>query len=122
MNLQPGCRGPCRSRKAGREWSPGFSLLELLAVVTLIGIIAAVIVPRISVQALQGKTKVCYQYKADLNSALERFYFNTGSFATNLTQIENNDDYYPDVVPVCPVDGSAYTLDPTTHWIQGHAH
>ena len=99
-----------------------FSLLELLAVVTIIGIIAAIIVPRISGQALEGKVKVCFQYKGDIDSALERYYFNTGSFANNLSQIANNDDYYPDAIPVCPVDGSSYTIDGTSHRISGHTH
>ena len=34
----------------------GFSLLELLAVVTILGIIAAVVIPRISVSAGAAKT------------------------------------------------------------------
>ena len=99
----------------------GFSLLEMLAVVTLIGIIGAIIVPRISGHALDAKKKVCHQYVADINSALDRYWFDAGAFATNLSQIENN-DYYPDAIPVCPVDGSTYTLDMTSHRISGHAH
>ena len=34
--------------------------------------------------------------------------------------LANNDDYYPDVIPVCPVDGSSYTIDPTTHRVSGY--
>ena len=93
----------------------------MLAVVTLIGIIGAIIVPRISGQALDAKKKVCRQYVADINSAMERYWFDNGSFVTNLSQIENN-NYYPDAIPPCPVDGTNYTIDATTHRIAGHAH
>ncbi len=104
-----------------RQSKRGFSLLEMLAVVTLIGIIGAIIVPRISGQAFDAKKKVCHQYKADINTALDRYWFDNGAWATALSDIENN-NYYPESIPNCPVDGVPYTIDATTHRIQGHAH
>ena len=32
------------------------------------------------------------------------------------------DDYFPDGLPTCPVDGTSYTLDATTHFLVGHDH
>jgi general secretion pathway protein G len=94
----------------------GFSLLELLAVVTILGIIAAIIVPRVSVSSSTAKTKVRDHHKATINAAVERYYVDNNSWpATDLSDIGVNTNYFPDGVPTNPVDGSAYSLNATTH-------
>jgi len=98
----------------------GFSLLELLAVITIIGIIAAIAMPRLSIQSFGAKTKVCDQYVADLNSAIERYYFENGVFPANLSDLQP--DYYPEAIPVCPANGAAYVIDPVTYSIPPHSH
>src|SRR5438045_1491925 len=94
----------------------GFSLLELLAVVTILGIIAVVVIPRISVSSSTAKTNANNQNKAEINAAVERWYFNNGTWpANNLSDIGADTNYFPAGVPANPVDGSAYTLSATTH-------
>jgi len=100
-----------RSRKKG-----GFSLLELLAVVTILGVIAAIIVPRVTVSSDNAKTKVRDHHKATINSAVERYYVNEGSWPlADLSDIGVDINYFPDGIPVNPVDASAYTLNATTN-------
>lgn len=97
----------------------GFSLLELLAVVTILGIIAAIIVPRVTVSSDNAKQKVRDHHKATINAAVERYYVNEGVWPTlgdsGANDIAADTDYFPDGVPTNPVDGSAYTLNATTH-------
>jgi len=104
----------CKSKKRS-----GFSLLELLAVVTILGIIAAIIVPRVTVSSDTAKQKVRDHHKATINAAIERYYVNTGEWATlgdsGAHDISENTNYFPDGVPVNPVTTSAYTLNATTH-------
>lgn len=97
-----------------------FTLLEMLAAITIIGIIAAVVLPRISVQAFDAKGKVCSQYVSDINSAIEQYYLDKGSFPTTVSELVP--DYYPDVIPVCPAGGGAYTIDSTSKRVPSHSH
>jgi general secretion pathway protein G len=94
----------------------GFSLMELLAVVTILGIIAALVIPRVSVSSDTAKTKVNSHNKATINSAIERWYVEQGAWpANNLSDISADTNYFPSGLPTNPVDGSAYTLSATTH-------
>ena len=101
----------CRTR--------GFSLLELLAVVVILGIIALVIIPRISFSSAAAKENACFQNKAEINSAVERYFFNNGSVPSALGDLDTN-EYFPDGIPNCPVSDAAYTLDAVTGRVTGH--
>ena len=98
----------------------GFTLLEMLVVITVTGILVVIVIPRISIQGWNAKSKVCDQYVSDLNSAIERFSFETGAFPASLDDL--TPDYYPEAIPVCPNTGLPYTVDPTTHSVQPHSH
>jgi general secretion pathway protein G len=99
----------CNRRRA-------FSLMELLAVVTILGIIAAIIVPRVAVSSDTAKSKVMAHDKATINSAIERWYVEKGAWpAANFSDIGADLNYFPDGIPTNPVDNSAYTMNTTTH-------
>jgi prepilin-type N-terminal cleavage/methylation domain-containing protein len=100
----------CRGKRAG------FSLMELLAVVTILGIIAAIIVPRVTVSSDTAKAKVDAHNKATINAAVERWYIEQGAWPANdLSDIGADADYFPDGIPTNPITGAAYALDGTTH-------
>jgi general secretion pathway protein G len=94
----------------------GFSLMELLAVVTILGIIAAIIVPRVALSSDTAKTKVNLHNKATINSSVERWYVEKGAWpAATMSDISADLNYFPSGLPTNPVDNSAYTLNATTH-------
>ena len=94
----------------------GFSLMELLAVVTILGIIAAIVVPRVSVSSATAKQKVHEHNRATINSAVERYYIETGDWpADDLSDIGGNANYFPEGIPVNPVSNAAYALNNSTH-------
>ena len=94
----------------------GFSLLELLAVVTILGVIAAIVVPRISSSKASAQSEVNKQNIAEINSAVERWYFEKGSYpADNLSDIAADASFFPEGIPKNPVDNKPYKLDSTTH-------
>ncbi len=101
-------------------YSAGFTLLEMLAVVTILGIIAAMAISRVSAQALDAKKKCCLQYKGDLNAAIEHFHFDNGAYPAQLSDMEGG--AYAETIPNCPVNNSPYSIDSITNRIQGHNH
>ena len=68
----------------GRTRRSGFSLLELIAVVTILGIIAAVVIPRINSSSANAEQKADAQTTAEVRSAVERYYFDNGAFPAAL--------------------------------------
>ena len=102
-----------------RHRRSGFSLLELLAVVVILGIIALVVVPRISFSSATAKENACFQNKAEINAAAERYFFEVGTLPTALADVDTA-TYFPDGVPVCPSSGNAYTLSGVTGRVVGH--
>lgn len=99
--------------------SPGFSLLELLAVVAILGTIAAIILPRVTVTGATAKEKADAQNRAIINSAVERFYIMEGDWPElDLSDIGADPNYFPEGIPSNPVSGNAYELDATTYRVK----
>jgi general secretion pathway protein G len=87
-----------------------FSLLELLAVVVILGILAAAIVPRVVTSSQDARTSVHQHNLGEINAAVERYYIDEGSFPGDINDLEP--DYLPDGVPAVPTDSSLeYILD-----------
>ena len=96
------------------------SLIELLAVVAILGALAAIIVPRITVASGSAREAVCQHNCKYINTAVDRYALdNDGTFPTDISDI-NTVYYFPEGIPVCPVSGSAYALNSTTHHVDGH--
>jgi len=92
----------------------GFSLLELLAVVTILGIIAVVVIPRISVSGKAARQEANRQNISEINSAIERYYFANNVFPANLTSL-NVATYFPSGIPTIPGTTTAYVIDATSN-------
>ena len=118
-----GPRRPHCGRRFRASCRRGVSLLELTMVVILLGIIAWVVLPRIMENSLDAKRNTCYMNVRDIEVQVELWYLNNETWpAVDLGDISTNDAYFPDGIPNCPVNGSAYTLDGTTHRVTGHDH
>jgi prepilin-type N-terminal cleavage/methylation domain-containing protein len=64
--------------KCSTTHQSAFSLIELLAVVTILGIIAALVLPRITVSTDRTKETTCVHNRAEINISVERYYLHTG--------------------------------------------
>jgi general secretion pathway protein G len=99
------------------------SLVELIAVVAVLGLLAALIFPRIAGQGQVSKSAACQAQKGDIEIQAELWMHNTGSWpAGDLSDIGTNGAYFPEGLPTCPVDGTAYTINTSTGRVIGHNH
>lgn len=96
--------------------------MELLAVVTVLGILAAMLLPRVSVSSEKARESCCQHNRTEIDITVERYYIHTGGWAADdLSDIGADPSYFPDGVPTCPVSGDAYRLDSSTHRVLGHS-
>ena len=105
-------------REASRR--RGLSLLELIAAVLLLGVVAAVAVPRLGGAGRAVDADSCDRAREaiDLHAALHLR--NTGAWPR--ADLSDLDAALPDGLPVCPADGSAYTFDAATGTTVPHSH
>jgi prepilin-type N-terminal cleavage/methylation domain-containing protein len=102
---------------------PGLSLLELLAAITILAILAAIILPRFGDHARTAKKRACAVNKGNIEVQSQLWYRTKGAWpATGLSDIGANQTFFPEGLPTCPVDGSTYQLDAITHRVSGHIH
>jgi prepilin-type N-terminal cleavage/methylation domain-containing protein len=100
-----------------------FSLSELLAVVAILAVLAAYIIPRVATHYEDAKRNTCQANQGEIELQVQLWRRNTGSFpAADLSGIGGDAAYFPEGLPVCPVDGTSYTIDTTTGFVIGHDH
>ena len=110
---------PPRPRSPGRT-RRGASLLEMIAAVALLGAVATVAIPRLGDAGSSVDAASCDRHREaiDLQAALYRR--NTGSWPqANLSDLAAT---LPEGLPTCPVDGTAYTFNPTSGETVPHVH
>jgi len=111
------------SKQSKWQQITAFSLMEIMAVLAILGILAAVMVPRMSAHQDKGKKSGCYANKGDIELQVKLWKRNKSSYpVANLSDIGADVSYFPGSLPVCPVDGTAYTIDTTTGRVIGHTH
>ncbi len=110
-------------RSKGVLARPGFSFFEVLAAVTLVGIVSVIVITRTSFGGDEAKKNACFATKGNIEVQAQRWYRDTGSWpASNLSDIGADSSYLPDGLPVCPYDGSSYTFDSSSQQVTGHNH
>lgn len=99
----------------------GFTLVELLIVVLILGALAAIAIPRIIGGATNAKINACKTNVDLINSQIELYYANNDAWPSDLTDVTEDTDYFPDGPPECPF-GTDYSMNATTHRVTAHSH
>ena len=87
----------------------GFTLVELMIVVLILGALAAIAIPRIMGGALAAKVNGCATNIDLINSQIELYYANNDAYPANLTTVTGDVTYFPDGPPECPVTENSYS-------------
>lgn len=100
----------------------GFTLVELMIVVLILGALAAIAIPRIIGGAVTAKANACHTNIDLINSQIELYYANSSAWPATLDDVTGDTSYFPDGEPVCPVTDGTYPnvlvnnrVDDSTH-------
>lgn len=98
----------------------GFTLVEVILVIVIVGILAAIVIPRITYTSAKAKKAACDANVAALNAQIELYHVQDpyGKWPVSLNDLVTAD--YIDAVPICPYN-QTYAID-TNHRVKKHTH
>jgi prepilin-type N-terminal cleavage/methylation domain-containing protein len=85
-----------------------FTLVELMIVVLILGVLAAVAVPRIMGGSATANANVCKTNIALMNSQTELYHSRSGVWPADLGVVTKDNAYFPDGEPKCPITKAKY--------------
>ena len=102
------------------------SLIEVLVVVLILGILAAIAIPRIATSTTTANQNSCDTNVAMINSAIEQYAANNdGTYPADQaavnTNITGSTTYFPDGAPTCTTTGTI-TYNTTTKRVSCDVH
>jgi prepilin-type N-terminal cleavage/methylation domain-containing protein len=93
----------------------GFSLVELIIIIVIIGVLAAVAVAHYNDVSNSGKIAVCKANQFSIETAqkiylMDHFDGGDSHFATSLEELRDYSCFQDDEIPVCPMGGTYVLL------------
>ena len=104
MLIGEGDRGLRSAKGAGRRGSPGFTLMEMVIVLAIIGVMAAVVAPSVMAALTRAREATLLQDLKTLRKLIDDYYGDKGAFPPSLRALV--DQGYLRALPPDPVNGN----------------
>lgn len=106
IQVQEGDEARMMTRLVRRKKSGGFTLIELMIVIAIIAILAAILVPNFIRARAQGQFTACKSNLKNIATALEMYSTDAqGRYPTTLSKL-SDDQKYLRTIPTCASAGS----------------
>lgn len=97
----------------------GFTLFNLITALIIIGIIAAVALPRFLSARSKAETNLCKDKAGFINAQIDKYKVSRGNWPASLNDLGT--EHFPDGMPLCP-SGGIYNIDEITHRVSCSVH
>ena len=99
-----------------RRRGHGFTLVEIMIVVAIIGVLLAVAIPSYNRSRADAKLSTCKQNLRSISSALESYSTDKGQYPSSLNDLTRGEKPYLQMLPECPECGN------NSSYIEGYEH
>ena len=90
--------------------------------VLILAALSAIAIPRISQSATNAKAKACAKNIDIINTSIEMFRHENGSYPANLPGVTRDTACFPDGEPICPVTEKKYPNKLKNNRVDASAH
>jgi len=98
------------------SWNKGFTLIELMIVIAIIAILAAILIPSFVRARAQSQLAACESNERNMGTSVEMYANdNNGNYPTAALSAAFFTPTYMRTLPVCPSNASAYAYSGTTN-------
>lgn len=87
----------------------GFTLVELMVVVVIIGVLVAIAIPIYNLVTARAEEGACQANLRMIDGAIQQYYMNNSTAAANSVTMADLAGYFQEA-PVCPSNNAAYTI------------
>jgi prepilin-type N-terminal cleavage/methylation domain-containing protein len=125
-NIATNLEGAKQEMKLMKRSSSGFTLMEMLIVVTIIGILASIILPRFIAGSKSADKSAHRAERQTINAQLELYFFQNSEYPVSTGNLSAWDDahqvkaYFPDGVPVTCNQGVEWVVTNGKVSLSGH--
>jgi general secretion pathway protein G len=101
---------------------PGFTFLEVMIVVVILGILAAALVPNLAGASREARTARIRMDLSTIGAAVELYHAQHGAYPASLSQLagENGEEGYIKSIPASPDKEAPYVLNASTGEVTCH--